>query len=154
MDTPHNTLTFCAQQAKCFGKNVLRNKNRLSIWIIHTYLASCYRILNKCTGTQDMSIFRTWAFQCESLCTHCIMGRQHLEACSRPHTHGLHRGPTIWRQTQADLLPRDWRQLKWQFRRKWTVSQQCREICTVLRDATMGNRVEIYLPPPPLAVGY
>jgi hypothetical protein len=61
MDTPHNTLTFCAQQAKCFRKNILRNNNKLGARIIHTYWAGC--VAEYATTVREHKTYGTWAYQ-------------------------------------------------------------------------------------------
>jgi hypothetical protein len=145
MDTPRNIhLTFCAQQAKCFRKNILRNNNKLSARIIHTYRAGCVaEYATNVREHQDMSCYGTWACQRERLCTHCIKVRQHLVACSRPHTHGLRRGPKMTTENPGIIsgaLRLETPEVA--FPVIWTVSGQVRKICTVLGDVTMGYRTD------------
>jgi len=137
MDTPHNTLTFCAQQAKCFRKNILRNNNKLSARIIHTYWAGCRaQYETNVRERKDTSFYRTWACQRESLCTHCIL--QHLVACSKPHTHmGCVVDPRWRRKTPGRISGAMGRSPS-----DMGCEPARQETCTVLGDVTTGYRTD------------
>jgi hypothetical protein len=144
MDTPRNTLTFCAQQAKCFWKNILRNNSKPSARIIpHVLGGLCCRICNKCALTQRYELLRdvgmpSWA-------------PLHALHSGTPAPRGMqqttHAWDASWTQDGYGKPMQNSGAMRLETTEVavpviWIVSEQDREICTVLGDVTMGYRTD------------